>query len=259
LSWRHFSGETEALAQRWATMTLTPDAWHPGNQIAATQTQPVEVQSGHVVGVGKPVALLADDKSRAAHEKIASDLGYRLGLPILPVLLWDRSGTPGVEPAACVVAWAFRPVYPLAAGAPLLTDAERLAVQPALSALLAFDFWVADTDRKSDHVVITVPRGGRPAAIGSIDYSNSMSFTWDCPDHPSTGSFWYQHEWPRLGLLVDADALAQAIERIENFDHDQIVEVVSNVPNMFLPIARRDIIIQNLTSRQSRIGSMIKI
>jgi hypothetical protein len=207
--------------------------------------------------VGKPIAQLGDNKSRAAHERIASVLGNYLGLPVPPVTLWDRSGVASVEASACVVAWAFRPVYPLAVGVPHLTASERMHVGPVLSALVPFDFWVADTDRKSDHLLIGSPQGGRPAPIASIDYSNSMSFQWDRADHPNTGSPWFKTEWPKLGIVIDRLEMDQSIEKIENFDDQHIYDIVAEVPESFLPVTRRDIIIQNLISRKSRVRSMI--
>lgn len=256
--WRHFSSETEALADRWATMTMTPDHWEVGDLIANTQTQPRHVQSGHVAGVGKPMVILGDGKSRAAHERIAFELGYRLGLPVLPVLLWDRSGIAGAEPHACVMAWAFKPVSPLNIGVAALAVAERSAIAPEMSALIAFDFWLADTDRKSDHVVITKAPGRHPA-IATLDYSNSMSHVWDCDNHPATSSDWFRNEWGGLGIPFDAAAFDQSLTAIENFPDEQIRDIVGNVPSAFLPNDPKRFIISNLTSRKSHLRQMIKI
>lgn len=209
-----------------------------------------------MVGVGKPFVQLGDDKSRAAHEKIVSDLGYRLRLPVLPVLLWDRAGEP--EPCACVVAWAFQPVWPLAQGVATLTPDEKAAIAPAMSAMIPFDYWVGDTDRKGDHVVITSPHGGKPAAIGCIDYSNSLSFAWDAHDHASTGSAWHRNGWG-LNLPLDHEAFEQSLELIENFDVNQIEDIVGYIPTDYLPAVRRDLVVQNLVSRRSRLRGMIQL
>lgn len=104
---RNFSAEIEALADIWSASVMTTDQWVPTGRAWGTNSSPLEVGNrNNVRGVAKPGRLIGDKCLRAMHEKIVSDLAYVLGLPVPPVILWDRGA--GHDDRYCAVsAWAF--------------------------------------------------------------------------------------------------------------------------------------------------------
>ena len=112
---RNFPDDREALARIWRQEVLTGDDWieRPDLGILSSAANPFWVSGPATVGVAKPgLAKVQVSKNPfAAFEKITADLAYDLGLPIPPVILWDRDQVPsGQERFAAISAIPFRGV-----------------------------------------------------------------------------------------------------------------------------------------------------
>jgi hypothetical protein len=145
---RGFSPELEAIAAAWFERVSSADWWPPnGKPVAASTCGVWRSTNAHGVEAAiKPARTYGIGARAAAHEKIASDLAFVLGLPVPPVLLLQRPS----PPRWCAVsAWAFSEAQPLAPGASLPTRAVS-----ALAALAAFDFWIGAADRSLRNVVV---------------------------------------------------------------------------------------------------------
>jgi hypothetical protein len=79
---RQFSVETEALAAVWRHNPMTADAWRP--DLYSAEGDGFLVTSGAARGYAKPFQKAPNGRPYAAHEKIASDLAFDLGLPVPP-------------------------------------------------------------------------------------------------------------------------------------------------------------------------------
>jgi len=91
-SLRAFSPDVEALAADWRGRCETSgDEWKPTSVVGAVHGEAAGyfVTSGTVNGYAKPSKLDTSPKPwpRAAHEKIAANLAFELGLPLPTVLL----------------------------------------------------------------------------------------------------------------------------------------------------------------------------
>src|SRR5206468_12857702 len=121
---------------------------------------------------------------RAAHEKIAADLAYDLGLPLPPVVLWEYvHAGPQEERYMAISAEAFpnahmwRQVLTL----PPLLQRVHPQLKWVCSAMAPFDTWVDNTDRHNDgNLLLTEDVSVQPALlrVAFIDYANSLSMTW---------------------------------------------------------------------------------
>ncbi len=176
---RSFSAELELLADVWSTSIMTTDTWNLTGKKWATNSQPVEVSNqNNIRGVAKPGALINDRCLRAAHEKIVSDLAYVLGLPIPPVVLWDRGeGHVGARHAA-ISAWAFPRANEWPVARPRLNPAQIEKAKQIAGAMRAFDTWIAASDRKGDHVLVSDDGIEDTISLAQIDYAFALSYEW---------------------------------------------------------------------------------
>ena len=90
-SLRKFAAEIETVATAWRSPATTALPWsvrgRPGEEGGSAQGYFVEYEA--LLGFAKP-SVSPGLVPVAAQEKIVSDLAYDLGLPVPPVLLWDR-------------------------------------------------------------------------------------------------------------------------------------------------------------------------
>ena len=181
-AFRVFPGPVSVLGDTWAKMTDTKVNWTGTGRSWGSESQPLEVSDGAHMGVAKPGIAKTDGVPRAAHEKIASDLAYFLGLPVPPAVLWHRVPCPsGAHPFCVISATAF--IQPLDLGpsmhlivGPLLDDARWIT-----SAIAAFDSWIGAQDRHLGNAIIDADTSAG-LKMAFIDYSYSLSHTWR--NHP---------------------------------------------------------------------------
>lgn len=164
MSYRRFSPELDEIAEAWAAEACTKDKWRVLGPFGATESSPFRVSRDDdgLEGLAKPGVKKSDAIARAAHEKIASDLAYHLGLPVPPVILWDRGEDCESERYVSVSAWAFSPALSWQEVQGQLTHAHKSQAAPIVSAVLAFETWISAEDRKSDHVLAKCCGNGQP-------------------------------------------------------------------------------------------------
>jgi hypothetical protein len=147
MSYRCFAQADEAISDQWSRETSTTESWTLGGPIGSGESA-----SSHVLsssgrrGAGKP-AHATDGTPRAAHEKIASDLAYHLGLPVPAVCLWTNP-TDGARYAVSV--WAFSQALTWADMIPKLTAPFLQNAGKVFSAARVFQTWIADSDHNGN-------------------------------------------------------------------------------------------------------------
>jgi hypothetical protein len=96
---RSYSADVESLAAAWRERCETQgDDWRETSKAgdAGGEASGYFVTSGTVNSYAKPSKIDTSPmpNPRAAHEKIAADLAFELGLPLPPVLLYRWPGAP---------------------------------------------------------------------------------------------------------------------------------------------------------------------
>lgn len=255
MAFRNFSVETEALAGRWIEMIESPDRWTLGERVSSdegknkTESDPFYAYCGHLRCIAKPSA---EGKPRAAIEKVVSDLAFHLGLPVMPVLLWNPENGVGSDYMA-LVAYAFEPAYTWADGEPKLSPAEKAATIATFSAVSVFETWISAQDRDAGkHVLINLESGTLAPQMAFIDYAYSLSFTWTQNEDPVKAA---PSSFP---TGKDDRVVQQMVEKINNLDDCLIKSLVERVPLPFLPADQRDITLNNLLSRKRCLKDLLK-
>jgi hypothetical protein len=246
---RQFAPEIEALAAIWSTSAATTDVWTPTGKKWGTNSKPIEVTNqNNQRGVAKPGETIGDRCLRAAHEKIVSDLAYVLGLPVPPVTLWDRGETIAGDGRNCAVsAWAFAKPIEWQHFRAKLTPAQTEMASQAAGAMRVFDTWIAASDRKADHVLVSDDGDSAVLKLAYIDYSFALSYEWVGPARPGADP---RPAWPD-GVPVANAASQEVLSGIERLDESQIAEIVNRIPAGCFVDGARDAIIKGLFERRS--------
>jgi hypothetical protein len=251
-SFRTFSGELEALAEKWAGTALTTDAWKDDGFFGGTESKPFKVSCGSVSGIAKPGVKKNDGVWRAAQEKIASDLAFELKLPIPPVILLDIGEHTDAtrERYVSISAITFPQPTSWAQASATFTDAHKNEASQVMSAMLALETWVSCTDRKADHVLAYLPSASEPLQLAFIDFAFSMAQQWKSADDPAGVTA------PYLPVQRDDVSLKTMIERIESFDDAKVEAIATRIPKDYLPEDKRALIIANLKNRKPKLRGL---
>jgi hypothetical protein len=255
----------EEIAKEWRSQAVSSLEWRPcANQAGAVQGE----AGGYFVEADgfprrcylKPANAHqnAEQVSRAAREKIASDLAYDLGLPVPPAVLTTRDPVPpGCESAVVVSlimyprqwAWEHVRTHPDGDSPAALAMAHVFA---ACSPMLAFDTWLHQVDHADHpHNVIWGYDPAKPAdsRIVFLDFAFSMGFQGDW-----NGDAWKNVQpagFPgKLRTHLDTEALRSAVESIERFPDESLREIVGRIPPTHLPESQRVTILQGLFGRR---------
>lgn len=200
-----------------------------------------------------------------AIEKIASDLAFKLHLPVAPVTLWERvsarSGEPkyhsvSAPPFAQVMTWGDIMRDPA-----LVATIVPLAVG-AMSAMLAFDTWVQCEDHANNHhgnlLLTTAASPVLTAWFAFIDYSFSMTHRWRTAASGGSG-----HSLPWVAPIYcpavapNVAVIREAVDAIEQVSDVTIQQIVGRVPDPFLSQADKSIIIDGLTYRRNHLRGFL--
>lgn len=245
-TFRPFSEAIEALAREWARSAETRLDWTVEKVIFGGESRPEFVRCGELLGVAKPGKTFKPDDledgqiPRAAHEKIASDLAFLLGLPVPPVTLWRR---PGGEPASIsllpfdqVVNWKEA----------RLGEADKGSNAAALSALIPFDLWIEARDRrKPENIIVDANDAGKVAAV---DYAFSMFRYWAAGESVKYQPFIESPDRAAIDLIA---------EKIVKLSESQIMTVVERIPAEFLTVQQLGVIRDGLIRRKKDIGQLV--
>jgi hypothetical protein len=266
----HFDETTLATRASWSKHAIAPGhAWIRDGENEGSDSKPFDVkdpQTGHR-GKAKPGTKLPDT-SRAAHEKIASDLAALLELPIPPVCLYimpeplpvcRHTRQPG-DPYIAVSAWAFTSCDPWATHAAVLTEPEKKSVIAPLSAMWVFDSWISAEDRDANkHVMVASPTGNEPLGIACIDYAFSLSRPWlaAAATVNKLGAVTWQMPFPEADK--DVAAVKTTVERIGALDDGIVSEIVRRIAEPWLPQDRAKCILDNLLDRKQRLAAILGV
>jgi hypothetical protein len=249
MSLRGFTAELEALASEWRSQIESTAAWSVIGKVPRGQDAGVVVQAGELRGYAKP-GRRESLCCRAAHEKIASDLAFDLGLPVPPVLLWRRPKVAITdEEFTAISASAFVPIYAWeqVCHDPELGPRFGAALAPIACAMCPFDTWVGNTDRHNGgNVVVTMQPDGIRAAY--IDYAYALSHDWArVPDARARVDA--VRPYP-TAAPVDPQCARATIDRIEGLPQAQIELIVNRIPDEFLPDGAKSVIVDGLLERR---------
>lgn len=252
---RRFSPEVEAVADVWSTSVLTTDTWTPTGKEWNTNSAPILVANqNNLQGVAKPGKPRPDSILRAANEKIVSDLAYVLTLPVPPVILWDRGEGFAGERYCAISAWAFQHALEWPHVQPRLSGTQLQIAAHISGAMKAFDTWVAASDRKNDHVLVSDDGDPNSLGLAYIDYAFSLTYEWSgnagAPAEP-------RGHWPNVG--PDGSAIVETVKLIESLEDKRITEVVERLPITFLPEAARATVSANLITRRQQLRGWLGI
>ncbi|MFI5012714.1 MAG: hypothetical protein ACHQAY_10225 [Hyphomicrobiales bacterium] len=252
---RRFSAETEALASVWSDSAMSTEDWRPTGRKWPTNSQPLEVvNANNIRGVAKPGALISDRCLRAAHEKIAADLAYVLGLPVPPVILWDR-GDAFVGDRYCAISMmAFTKDNEWDGAAPHLTADQISQAMFAAGAMTAFDTWLAASDRKTNHVLVDDNGDQATLGLAYIDYAFSMSYEW-LIGQGGTGAEPRPTYPDKIGFSLNATR--SVVEAIEKIDESVITKIVNRIPASYFIDNAEGVILSALLMRRTLLRSWL--
>jgi hypothetical protein len=261
---QHFENDTLALRSKWSQCAIAPNhEWVRAGQNEQTDSKPFDIkdQLGNQ-GKAKPGCVLPD-VSRAAHEKIASDLAALLDLPVPPVTLYELPGPlPACvhtklagDPHICVSAWAFSSCDAWSKHASVITEEEKASTIIPLSAIWVFDSWVSAIDRHYGKHILVSPTGTPPLKIACVDYAFSLSRSW-APGASLGAAGW---EMPFEVAKRDAPTVEATANRIAATQNDVIEGIVNRIGTGWLPADRSTLILKNLRERRDRIHDIIGI
>ena len=162
MNFRRFPLQTEEIARFWRDAAFSAQKWNVVGEVGAGESEALVVENeAGLRAVAKP-ALGADGKAfRGAHEKIASDLAFELGIPVPPVILWRDGPGAGGERLHSLSLWGgFRQFeyWNVAAGYGLIDERVCKGVSGAVTAIGLFHEWISAHDRKPEHFLLISKR-----------------------------------------------------------------------------------------------------
>lgn len=262
---QHFVEETLSLRAAWSVCAVAPHTWERIGENGHTDSAPFDVKDQNGLrGKAKP-GYVKPDVSRAAHEKIASDLAAILDLPIPPVTLTELTADKGLkadprtkqpgDPFICISAWAFPACDEWRIHAGVITEQEKASTIVPLSAVWVFDSWISAEDRDYGKHILVSPSGQAPLKIACIDYAFSLSRSWARGASPGAAGWHMPFEVAKR----DAATVAATASRIAGIKDAVIEEIVNRVGAGWLPEDRRTIILKSLLERRGRIYEIVGI
>ncbi|MCS3859798.1 hypothetical protein [Salinibacter ruber] len=218
---------------------------------------------------------IAQQKARAACEKIASDLAYELGLPVPPAVLSQRSDPQDQWCEEEVVLslvmyprqWSWAQVKGLHGGGGEASpkDAALEKAFAECTPMLAFDTWIGQRDHEyTRHNIVWgyEPGNLKRSRLVFLDFAYSLG---------SSGGEDFDGEWDEGGWqpveaagfpsliedCIDRDELEMAIARIEDLPEREIRTIVDRIPTNFLPPWRAENIKEGLLGRREELRSSL--
>ena len=230
------------------------------------ESQGFWVEHGGLRGLLKPSKPDAADiraLPRAAHEKIAADLAFDLGLPVPPAVLVDGKACGGLVQAAVVSLVLYPEVHRwdhvTATPASLAIGSHILrSTRAAWSGIVAFDAWLGNTDRhNATNLLIGIDTSTESPSAEAVfcDYANSMLY-----------SQWKKGSCPAvavpdvvlvLSALRDRDAALATAEKIRAYSAEKIAEIVNRIPETHLAPEGREVIIECLAERGKAVPDVV--
>jgi len=233
--WRSFSPEIEEIAAKCAINPITDEPFTcDGAPVggAGTTARRVTMNESGAKAWAKPARDNPGDINCAAHEKIASDLGQLLGLPIPPVSLSRRTAGTGMAPVVAISYEALPQGRPWAQAENLLTPEIKATIRATMSAMWAFHAWVNDSDHNwNPGNIIVELHATEPTRLAFIDYSFALSKYWNPPAPPvAPMPLFPWHERPGDYAPCDDAAMHEIITRIEKLSLRDFDTLIKRIP-----------------------------
>jgi hypothetical protein len=248
---RRFDADVEACAKEWRAATAMALDWAIAGNPGGLEGSAIGylVRCDRYTGFAKP----SHDTGIpvAAHEKIAADLAFDLGLPVPPVILWDRGDRKDRLLRFCAVSLvAFQPANKWRAINSVSVTRDRLLPQftAAASAMIPFDTWIDNTDRINDGNLIAAEPIGKPTVYAYIDHGHTMSHSWGEGPAPGVGSA--VGPYPTQ-VKPDGKIVSAILAAIEALSEDQIRAIADRVPEEYITPKRRECISNGLCQRRA--------
>lgn len=199
---------------------------------------------------------------RAANEKIVSDLGTKLELPISPVLLFHRENCPAEhDSCACVSLIMYPEQFPMSQIKEVVGPARTIidSVVAKVSGIVALDTYIGHQDREGndDNVIFGYnPRFPAESAFVFLDYSNSLNM-----NNRWAGQGWKNVDAPpvysQFQKAVDINVLMETAQKIEALADEFIQHIVARIPEQYMPSAHKDIVAEGLIGRRQLIRQVL--
>jgi hypothetical protein len=257
--WRRFSAEVEDFAKTYAAdlrchgrFTIDGDR-RGGGSIAF----PVTLVNSKRRAFVKPAVAAGDNARTAAHEKIAADLGYALGLPVAPVILSNETHGHGLPTTVALSFVTFPQPRPWATTAPILTNVHKTLLRSALSGMWVFHTWIEDHDHNwnEGNALFEVSSDGN-AGVVFYDYGHSLTHQWIPPAAAPTRN-WGARNGP-FQMVQPGDMLT-AIERIEQFPVKQLESIIGRIPPDCMPVDLGRNLIVALDQRRAELRKLLNL
>lgn len=181
-----------------------------------------------------------------AHEKIASDIGRLLGLPVAPVVIREKEDAPWDRLTAMSLSCLAAPRH--WGDAPLPIDDDVVSV---LEPLRVFWTWLGDTDHNNhpQNFLYELPLRGRPRFV-AIDHSYVFPEGIDPLTAPVCGGY------DTANHAAAPQARQRTLDAIEALDAGQLQQIVRRLVGTALTDAQADRIIAWLDSRRPQLRGM---
>ena len=256
---RTYSALQRDLRDEWFALLETPDDWIDRGPMNDGESQSIRVENAvtGMRGVAKPGPGKAAEEGhyRAAHEKLAFDLAHLAQLPVAPVVLWRADAPATYKRGRCISAWAFfqSMKWDEANNKGIITPRLRESAGPFVSAMRVFHTWIADTDRKSDHVQVNVDSPPTSLEIAFIDHGNSLSHVWKSANHVTAVQPAY------MPAPDHRDVMIETAEHIAAIADAEVSRVVNRMQLPYLPPEPRAHILSNLLARKGNLRAILGI
>ncbi|MFY9657261.1 MAG: hypothetical protein WAK01_11865 [Methylocystis sp.] len=244
--WR-FQPRESQIAEQWVGQIFADGVWRIVKPVGSGESGSFEVvRSDGMRGYAKPAFQAGTNVPRAAHEKIAADLGFKLKIPIPPSVLW-KDGANGLFSISLS---AFRQPITWQQAMPIITQKFFDNASTILAAGLVLHSWIGDSDHNNHpgNIVVDAECSEDVPSIAFIDHAFSMSHSWNCANHTVTRISPYYFIGTSTPLQSHFEA---AVRRIEVLADADIEEVVRRIPDLYLEESRANIIVENLIQRRA--------
>jgi hypothetical protein len=255
--WRKFPQRVETLAQACFSEPIVETTFRTigGLQGCGTASRQIEIV-GAPMAWAKPARIGPDNSSDVAHEKIAHDLGFLLGLPVSPISIVTNHGNsdfPGI------VAVSFSA---LAQGRQWdrgmdLTQGQARSVASVLGAMRAFHAWIVDSDHDWNDGNAQIERlDENSAAVAFFDYAFSLTKFWRPPNDPPNLP-WSSRNGPYASM--DPAGALEIIELISKLPLDQIRFIICRLPKGLLAPDLAESLVIGLDKRRSALKGLLNL
>jgi hypothetical protein len=253
---------SEAQPENGENSLILPGSWHAavscrgqwelGVAVGRGESQPRHIKRNDgILGVAKP-AIHPRGIFRGANEKIASDLAYRLGLPVPPVVLWSDPDDP--TSLYSISGWACKQPDFWDNQLPNLSDTFKANCAQLIADVTIFHTWIGDGDRHGQNTLVDLESSEDAPRLYFIDHAFCMSGAFgDLTDINKITHNYYPQVW------IQHNMLAKMLSLIENLDSDDIAGIVSRIPAPFLNQDKSAKIAQELVRRKELLAAVFKI